>query len=89
MIGRAKVELEKRPGQDVEYVVVDDEKLSRDRVVLLSETPDEFDTSFYRDELIRLAESILSPLGWKREGMRGALQTDWTPQFRHSDHSNQ
>jgi len=59
--------LEKRPGQDVEYVVVDDSVSSRERVVLLSEEPDEYDVAFYCDELVRLAESILSPLGWKRE----------------------
>ena len=59
--------LEKRPGQDVEYVVVDDSVSSRNRVALLSEEPDEYDFAFYCDELVRLAESILSPLGWKRE----------------------
>jgi DNA polymerase I len=59
--------LEKRPGQDVEYVVVDDSVSSRERVVLLSEEPDVYDATFYCGELVRIAESILSPLGWKSE----------------------
>ncbi|RDI72656.1 type B DNA-directed DNA polymerase [Halopelagius longus] len=56
--------LTRRPGQNVSYVVVDDEKSSRDRVVLKSEEPSEYDGPFYRDQLIQAAESILSPIGW-------------------------
>ncbi|SDM99041.1 DNA polymerase I [Halogranum gelatinilyticum] len=59
--------LTRSPGQDVEYVVVDDSKQSSDRVALASEGLDEYDVDFYRAQLLRAAESVLSPLGW-REG---------------------
>jgi len=54
------------PGQNVEYVVVDDAKRSRDRVALVHEDPDRYDARYYRTSLIRAIESILSPLGWDR-----------------------
>ncbi|MDT9694059.1 hypothetical protein Q5762_38180, partial [Streptomyces sp. P9(2023)] len=47
--------LERFPGQDVEYVVVDDAKSSRDRVQLAHENPDTYDTGFYRERAIRAA----------------------------------
>ncbi|AKH97368.1 type B DNA-directed DNA polymerase [Halanaeroarchaeum sulfurireducens] len=65
--------LERFPGQDVEYVVVDDEKDSRERVALASENPATYDTSFYWDRAIRAAESVVSPLGWDRERIREYL----------------
>ncbi len=37
------------PGQSVSYVVVDDAKCSRERVMLASEELDEYDIEFYRD----------------------------------------
>ncbi|MFB6145674.1 MAG: type B DNA-directed DNA polymerase [Candidatus Nanohaloarchaea archaeon] len=55
-----------RPGQDIHYVVRDDTAESEDRVRLDFEA-DSYDEKFYRRELIRAAESVLSPLGWKRE----------------------
>ena len=51
----------------MEYVVVDDSKQSSDRVAFASEGLDEYDVDFYRTQLLRAAESVLSPLGW-REG---------------------
>ncbi|WP_119821781.1 type B DNA-directed DNA polymerase [Halalkaliarchaeum desulfuricum] len=60
------------PGQDVEYVVVDDDKRSRDRVKLAHEA-DDYDADFYRERLIRAAESVLSPVGWTREEIEAAL----------------
>lgn len=58
--------LEKNPGQDVEYVVVDDEKEGRARVALVHEEPERYDAEFYRDELCRVAESVLAPAGFRR-----------------------
>ena len=65
--------LEKFPGQDVEYVVVDDTRASRDRVQLAHEELDTYDPAFYRDLAIRAAESVVSPLGWDREAIREYL----------------
>ncbi len=55
------------PGQDIEYVVVDDEKTSRERVTLAHEEIGSYDPSYYETELVRAAESMLSTLGWDRE----------------------
>jgi len=52
------------PGQNVEYVVVDDTKRSRDRVRLVDEA-DRYDAEFYCEQLVRAAESVVSPLGWR------------------------
>jgi DNA polymerase I len=69
----ADLGLDKRPGQDVEYVVVDDGKRGRDRVALLAEEPDGYDAGFYRAQLLRAAESVLSPTGFRREGIERQL----------------
>jgi DNA polymerase I len=61
------------PGQDVEYVVVDDEKSSRDRVALAHENIESYDPSYYEALLVRAVESVLSPLGWNRPDIRKAL----------------
>jgi len=61
------------PGQDIEYVVVDDEKASRDRVVLAHEPVESYDASYYETQLVRATESILSPVGWEREDIRQEL----------------
>lgn len=64
----ADLGLDKHPGENVSYVVVDDEKPSRDRVRLAGEDVEgeEYDTEFYRTLMLRAAESVLSPLGWRR-----------------------
>ncbi|WP_246989585.1 type B DNA-directed DNA polymerase [Halorientalis marina] len=73
------------PGQDIEYVVVDDEKSSRDRVALAHEAIETYDASYYETQLVRAVESVLSPLGWDRNDIRRELNgtrvvgiTDWT-----------
>ena len=73
------------PDQDIEYVVVDDEKSSRDRVVLAHEEIETYDPSYYETQLVRAVESILSPLDWDRIDIRRELNgtrvvgiTDWT-----------
>ena len=68
------------PGQDIEYVVVDDETSSRDRVALAHEATGTYDASYYETELLRAVESVLSPLGWDRTEIRrsivGVRETD-------------
>jgi DNA polymerase I len=57
------------PGQDIQYVVVDDDRDSVERIRLASEIDDttSYDRSFYRRCAIRAAASVLSPFGWDRE----------------------
>ncbi|MEF8757796.1 MAG: DNA polymerase I, partial [Halobacteriales archaeon] len=69
----AALGFERFPGQDVEYVVVDDGRDSRERVRLLCEGPTTYDRAFYRDRTLRAARSVLAPLGWGRERIEGAL----------------
>lgn len=66
--------LSKFAGEDVEYVVVDDAKTTQDRVQLRSEQPTSYDVGFYREELIRVAESVLSPMGWREHDIELYLQ---------------
>jgi len=73
------------PGQDIEYVVVDDEKSSRERVALTHEEVESYDASYYETQLVRAVESVLSPLGRDRNDIRRDLNgtrvvgiTDWT-----------
>jgi DNA polymerase I len=61
------------PGQDIEYVVVDDEKSSRERVALRHECIETYDASYYETQLVRAVESVLSPLGWDRTDIRQRL----------------
>ena len=62
-----------RPGQDVAYVVVDDERDGRERVRLPHESGDDYDSAFYRDRLLRATESVLSPLGWRRDDIEAEV----------------
>jgi len=55
------------PGEDVEYVVVNDDVSSRDRVELLSEAPDDYDTEFYVELVTRAATGVLGPFGYTQE----------------------
>ena len=73
------------PGEDIEYVVVDDEKNSRERVALAHEEIESYDSSYYEMQLVRAVESILAPLDWDRNDIRRELNgtrvvgiTDWT-----------
>ncbi len=54
------------PGQDIKYLVVDDEKTSREQVALAHEEIESYDPSYYETELVRAVESVLSPIGWGR-----------------------
>ena len=59
-------DLDVHPGQDIEYVVVDDEKSSRERVALTHEEVESYDASYYETQLVRAVQSVLAPLGWDR-----------------------
>lgn len=61
------------PGEDIEFVVVDDGKQSKERVALAFEDPERYDKAFYSTLLIRAAESIISPLNWDRTRIRSYL----------------
>jgi DNA polymerase I len=65
--------LERHPGQDVRYVVVDDDRRSRERVRLAHEAIPAYDGTFYRELALRAGESVLSPLGWDRSRIRRHL----------------
>ena len=67
------LDLSVHPGQNIEYVVVDDEKSSRDRVALIHESIETYDATYYETQLIRAIESVLSPLGWSRQEIRREL----------------
>jgi DNA polymerase I len=66
-------DLSVHPGQDIEYVVVDDEKSSRERVALAHEDVETYDPLYYETQLVRAVESVLSPLGWDRTDIRREL----------------
>lgn len=66
-------ELAVHPGQDIEYVVVDDDKSSRGRVALSHQAIETYDASYYETQLVRAIESVLSPLGQDRSDIRREL----------------
>ncbi|GAA5052118.1 hypothetical protein ACFFQF_22100 [Haladaptatus pallidirubidus] len=59
----ADLGLARAPGQSVSYVVVDDAKDSRERVMLASEELNEYDVEFCRELVVRAAANVLSSLG--------------------------
>ena len=64
---------DRAPGQNVEYVVVDDEAEGRARVRLAHESGTDYDVGFYADRLYRAAESVLSPRGWRVDDIEAEL----------------
>ncbi|MFB6214147.1 MAG: type B DNA-directed DNA polymerase [Candidatus Nanohaloarchaea archaeon] len=66
--------IEIKPGQRVRYVVRNDNAPPRARVRLAFENTARYDTGFYRTQLVRAAESVLSPLGMDREDVRRELK---------------
>ena len=69
----ASLGVERRPGQRVDYVVVDDAATGRERVRLAFEGGGAYDPAFYADRLIRACESVLGPLGWDESDIRRTL----------------
>jgi len=62
-------------GEDVEYVVVDDEKSSRDRVKFRSEDPQDYDTEFYVEVVARAAAGVLGPFGYGQRDILRDIET--------------
>ena len=69
------------PGQDIEYVLVDDKKTSRDRLALAHGEGEPYDPSYYETQLIRAVESGLAPLGWDRAEIRRELTETRVPKL--------
>jgi DNA polymerase I len=65
--------LDRHPGQDIEYVVVDDNRRSKERVQLGHEPLGPYDEDFYRELAVRAGESVLSPFGWDRSDIERTL----------------
>lgn len=66
------------PGQDIEYVVVDDEKTSREGVALAHEEIKTYDASYYKTQLIRAVESVLLVGTEERFGRNSVRHDRWT-----------
>jgi DNA polymerase I len=69
---RAKIHnIDIKPGESIKFLVRDDNADPIDRTRLDFEVKcRDYDKDFYRTEMIRAAESILSPLGLDREDIR-------------------
>ena len=64
-------------GQDVEYVVTDDDADRQlARVRLAFEDPSDYDAEAYAEQLVRAAESVTLPFDWDRERLRTYLAGD-------------
>ncbi|MDY6777022.1 MAG: DNA polymerase domain-containing protein, partial [Candidatus Nanohaloarchaea archaeon] len=62
-----------KPGMSVEYVVVDDDQDGIGRVRLPYEEVHDYDAGFYREQLVRATESVLSPFGWDHNDVAEAV----------------
>ena len=69
------------PGQDIEYVVVDDKKNSRKRVALAHEEIETYDASYYETQLVQTIESLFSPLRWDRTDIQQELSGTREPEL--------
>jgi len=50
--------IEKKPGEKVQYVVKNTDSKKKDRVALIEEEPEEFDSAYYRGQLEKALESL-------------------------------
>lgn len=62
-----------RPGQSIRYVVRQDNAPSRERVRLAFEA-EEYDARFYREQLIRACETVLSTKGLEKDDIKERLE---------------
>ncbi len=77
---RAKLEgVGLSPGQSVQYVVVDADGRGVDRVRLAFEDAVHYDTAWYEASAVRAVESVLSPVGWRRDDIRQYLDDVTAP----------
>jgi len=71
-----KHDIEIRPGQTIKFLVRDDEADPIERIRLDFEIAQgEYDPNFYTQELVRAAESVLSPLGIDRDDIRRRMNS--------------
>ena len=70
----ARQGLDRHPGEDVQYVVVDDSRRSHAQVALAHESPTTYDSDYYAEVACRAAHSIVAPLGWGRRRLERALE---------------
>lgn len=68
-----KQSLNINPGENVKYVVINNNKKDKNRVKLYYEDINQYDKQFYKKMLIRAAESILSPLKWDKTKIKNYL----------------
>lgn len=67
--------VDRQPGQDVRYLVIDADPDAHERVRLHFESLDaSYDRAWYRTRLVRAAESVISPLGWDRDRIETYLR---------------
>ena len=66
--------LERHPGEDVQYVVVDNSRHSSARVQLAHESPTTYDPAYYTELALRAAQSVVAPLGWDRGRLERSLE---------------
>ena len=52
--------LDVHPVQGIQYVVVDNEKSSRERIVLIYKDVETYDLAYYETQIVRVVESFLS-----------------------------
>jgi DNA polymerase I len=62
------------PGRDVEYVVVDADRRTRERVRLATEDVDRYDGDHYATQVVRAVADVLGALDWTREDVRDAIR---------------
>jgi DNA polymerase I len=74
--------LSRQPGQDVEYIVVDDSRRSSARARLAYESLAEYDSGFYTELAMRAGETILSPLNWDRNRIERYLRGTTTQSLK-------
>ena len=60
----------KHPGEQISFIVADDDTRTVDRVRLAFEQPETYDSELYVTQLYRAAESVLSPVGWTEQRIR-------------------
>jgi DNA polymerase I len=66
--------LSRSPGQDVEYVVVDDSLDGPERIRFPFESVERYDADYYATQLRRAALSVLAPLGYDDRELTRALR---------------
>ena len=71
----ADLGVDRHPGQDVRFVVVDDGQSGPGRVRLAFETDEhaDCDVDFYADRLVAACASVVAPLGWDERRVRRHL----------------